>query len=290
MTRILAWLATNAPRTRAALEDPVPPQELAAFAREFHCDAPAGFAALYGTCGGQTQAAPAGIFRGQMFMPLRGVDGVETAWEQMMDAAQAGAPWATKDRYPFAKDFSGNFLCVDMDKAGRVIAIEEGETRELAADMESFLEKIARELNEGILRIEDGTAVSETTIEAKAETFTVVFDAARERTPGSPVTHAVFAELGIDAVVESIADYASPFDKRPFTHGFYVRMRSSDPRVGLGDVTHAKLVDDRGRPVRAEHGQGSGGGKPGFFVYVRSSTGPLPAGSRLTIELVRRPP
>lgn len=110
LLRLLTFLEQHAPRTRASVLPPAPEDALAALARDFHCALPPGFADLYRTAGGQTTEDVRGIFGGYYFLPLQGVDGVAVAWDQMLEAHQAGAPWASNDRYAFAKDFGGNYL------------------------------------------------------------------------------------------------------------------------------------------------------------------------------------
>ncbi|HSO31739.1 MAG TPA: SMI1/KNR4 family protein [Labilithrix sp.] len=277
--RIVRWLEAHAPRTRAALLPRPASVELDALASELQCELPEGIALLYASCGGQGPESPAGLLRGYRMMPLHGVDGLEAAWPEMLDAHDAGAGWATKDRYPFAKDFAGSYLCVDMGSeggaAGRIIGIEDGETTELAKDMETFLEQIAGELEGGEVAIDD-------TIE-ELESFEVVFDAARPRAPGDAVTHSVFTQLGIDAKVEAIEAHASPFDTNVPRHGFYVRMIARDADVKVASV---RLEDDRRRRFGTP-GHGSGGGKPGFYVFATSAKGPIPPGSRLHVTLQR---
>ncbi len=277
--RIVRWLEAHAPRTRASLLSRPPRVELDALATELQCELPDGIALLYASCGGQGPGAPAGILRGYTMMPLHGVDGLETAWPQMLDAHEAGADWATEDRYPFAKDFGGSYLCVDMGsedgEPGRIIAIEDGETTVLAEDMETFLEQIASELESGELSVDDRIE--------ELESFEVVFDAARPRAPGDAVTHSVFAQLGIDAKVESIEAHATPFDKEVPQHGFYVRMIARNADVKVASV---RMEDDRRRRFGTA-GHGSGGGKPGFYVFVTSMKEPIPPGSRLYVTLQR---
>jgi cell wall assembly regulator SMI1 len=277
--RIARWLEAHAPRTHAALLPPPPRADLDALAAELLCDSPEGIAQLYASCGGQAPSSPAGLFRGYTMMPLRGVDSLATAWPAMLDALDAGAEWATKDRYPFAKDFSGSYLCVDMGheggSPGKIIQIEDGETTLLADTMEAFLAAIADELESGALTLDD-------TIE-ELEPFEVVFDAARPRVPGEAVTHSVFTRLGIEAAIESIESHVSPFDKQVPKHGFYVRLVPRDGDVSVSDV---RLEDDRRRRF-GQSGQGHGGGKPGFFVCALSMKEPIPPGSRLYVTLQR---
>jgi hypothetical protein len=138
-------------------------------------------------------------------LPLRGVDGLEAAWPAMLDAFEAGAEWASKERYAFAKDFGGSYLCVDMGTeiraSGCIIRIEDDEITVVAKDMESFLETIANELETGEVTIAD-------TVE-HLESFEVVFDAARRRTPGDVVTHSVLTQLHVEATVEGPEVHAS---------------------------------------------------------------------------------
>lgn len=274
--RIVRWLERHAPRTRASLLPPPGEERLRALAAKYACELPEGIAHLYARSGGQAESAPAGIFFGYTMMPIDGVDGLDAAWDSMLEAAESGAPWATKDRYPFAKDFGGSYLCVDMEAraAGRVIEIDDGGTVELAPDMESFLAKVATSCEEG-----------KTTIDERVETvesFEIVFDAARERRAGDAVTHSVLTELGIDAVVESLEQYASDFDGEPYRYGFYVRMI---PRAGDVRITSYRLEDDRRHVIEGVAGHGTGGGKPGVFLYVRTRRAPLPPGSRLYVTL-----
>ncbi|RYE94696.1 MAG: SMI1/KNR4 family protein [Myxococcales bacterium] len=290
--RLRAYLEVHAPRTRASLLPPASPDALAALGQDFHCALPPGFADLYLTSAGQSAADAAALFRGHFFLPLRGIDGVETAWDQMLEAHEAGAPWASNDRYPFAKDFAGNFLCVD--DAGAVLAIDEGEVTTLAGSIEAFLTDLADALEAGELSLEDppppppAPAAPSPPVAARArpvETFEVLFDAARDRTPGEPVHNSAFVELGIEARVQALAEVVGPTDGP--LHGFAVRMVPRDDRVTLGGLEDMALTDDRGRPLKAAYGQGTGGGLPGFFVHVSSPTGPLPPGSRLRIRLHR---
>lgn len=277
--RLLTLLEASAPRTRASLLPPATEDALDALARDFHCALPPGFAALYRTSAGQSSGEAAGIFRGHFFMPLRGVDGVETAWDRMLEAHRAGAPWASDDRYAFATDFAGNYLC--LDDSGAVLAIDEGEVTALAGSLEAFLVDLVDAMEAGDLTVQDPPAA----LARRVETFEVVFDAARVRTPGEPVHNSAFVELGIEARVEALGAPLDPSQAPP--HGFAVRMIPRDDRVTLGGLDEMSLTDDRGRPLRAACGRGSGGGQPGFFVYVESRSGPLPAGSRLRIRLHR---
>jgi cell wall assembly regulator SMI1 len=276
MTRLLASLDERAPRTRASLLPPADPAALATIARDFRCVLPPSFVDLYGASGGQRLSTPAGIFRGYYFLPLDGVDSVTDELDTMLEAVDAGVPWAAKDRYPFAKDFGGNSLCVEQ--GGQVLSIEEGEVTVLAESLGQYLDELAAQLEAGLVVIDD-------TVE-KTETFAVVFDAGRQRAPGDRVTHSVFTQLEIDAVVEDVGELLrSPLRKEPpAEHGFAVRLVPRDPAVRPKGAP--SLVDGRGRPLRAVAGQASGGGRPGFAFYV-STERPIPEGSRLHVELER---
>lgn len=268
--RIDRWLAAHAPRTRAALLPAPDHAALEALAARFLCELPEAIVRLYGLAGGQSSQAPSALFRGYFWMPLDGVDGLAAAWDRMLDAVEAGAPWASKDRYPFAKDFGGSCLCIDTSAGGgapgRVVCIEDGECSVIADDVESFLAQLAADLEAGRLTIDD--AVEE------RERFEIVFDAARAREPGDAVTHSVLSDLAVDAHVEPASD--------PSGHGFQVRMV---PRRGDVVVGEVRLEDDRRRRF-GRCGHGSGGGQPGFFVFL-SSKRPIPPRSRLYVVLER---
>jgi hypothetical protein len=57
--------------------------------------------------------------------------------------------------------------------------------------------------------------------------------------------------------------------------------------VVLGELQTLRLVDARGRPILGAAGHGSGGGKPGFYVFVRSKRTPFPEGTKLHVQLRR---
>jgi cell wall assembly regulator SMI1 len=61
---------------------------------------------------------------GYYFMPIDGIDGVVVAFRTLPSAPPEDAEWSehhgavrhASDRWiPFAKDFGGNFLCIDLD-------------------------------------------------------------------------------------------------------------------------------------------------------------------------------
>lgn len=273
LARIARWLEVHAPRVLELLLPAETDASLDAFASEFECAFPPDLAALYRVHGGQDPAAKVGLFRGYYFMPLRGVDGLETEWDRMVQKADAGARGASKELYPFAKDFGGNFLCLDRENAGRIVELEEGEIHVLAPSMDAFLSSLATDLEKGRSRIEYEE-------EEVLETAEVVFDAARARKPGDKVVHSVFERLGIDARVESL-ESVFLFEEREKC-GFAVRLHwiGDDLRVDTD-----KLVDASGRRP-GSCGRGSGGGVPGMYIFARAQR-PLPDGSRLHVKVER---
>lgn len=145
--RLAAWLAEHAPGTRESLMPAALEVRLEGLATEFRCVVPTGFLDLYRCAAGQRESAHDGIFNGYYFMPLEGVDGVETAWDQMVEMVERGARSASKDLYAFAKDFGGNYLCVE-GASGIIVEIEEGEHRQLAPSMQAFLRRVTEALQE----------------------------------------------------------------------------------------------------------------------------------------------
>lgn len=255
-----AWLASHAPRTHATLLPGATDEELAELAEAMGRPVPDDFAALYRACGGQGEGETPGIFDGYYFMPLGGVDGVRSELD-------ADGPLR------FANDFGGSFLAIDAD--GAVIEDLEGEVSARAESLGAYLRDLAE-------RMERGDVALDESVEELVETAEVIFDAARERTPGDVVKHSVFERLGIVATVETLDEVASRFDKEPCRFGFVVRL--VPPHEGIR-VTAVALKDDRGRPLGGNAGHGAGAGKPGQIVFARSWSRPLPPGSRLHVSI-----
>jgi cell wall assembly regulator SMI1 len=89
---------------------------------------------------------------GYYFMPIDGIDGVITAFRQLPASGGAweehhGPVRPASDRWiPFAKDFGGNFLCIDLDPdvggtPGQVIELVFDESRRqvVSSSLEEFL-------------------------------------------------------------------------------------------------------------------------------------------------------
>ncbi len=277
--RIEVWLSGHAPRTRGSLLPPPPRAKLAALARRLGRKLPSDLVALYSVAGGQASGATPGIFRGYSMLAVDGVDSLESEWRAMSAAAEAGAPWATPKRFPFAKDHGGSVLCVDTSEPGHQIILEivDGEVEEIADSLAMFLAVLAIDLEEGTVTIDES-------VEEVAGTFEVVLDAARERVAGDRVTNPVFTMLGIEATVEALEKFRSPFDKEHARFGFYVRLSAPNKDIVVDGVS---LADDRGRPLRMMHGRGSGAGSHDPYVFVQSIHDPIPAGSRLHVILKR---
>lgn len=280
--RVEMWLSRHAPRTKGSLLPPPPRAGLTALAKRLGRKLPSDLVALYSVAGGQAPGATSGIFRGYYMLVVDGVDGLESGWRAMSAAAEAGESWATPKRFPFAKDYGGSVLCVDTSDPGRqpVVEIEDGEVEEIADSLEIFLGVLASDLEEGTVTIDDS-------VEEAAGTYEVVLDAARERVAGDRVTDAVFTKLGIEATVEALEKFRSPFDKEHARFGFYVRLSAPNKDIVVDAVS---LVDDSGRPLRVIHGRGSGAGSHDPFVFVKSTSTPIPAGSRLHVILKQTRP
>lgn len=279
--RLIAWLTKHAPRTRGSLKPAALEAHLEDLASEFRCVIPEGFLELYRCSAGQRlqsagpageQSGFAGVFNGYYFMPLDGVDGVASAWDQMIEMAERGGAGASKELYAFAKDFAGNYLCVE-GQSGAIVEIEDGEQRRLAASMQAFLRSVTADLQQGRATIQDQAQTE--------EQFEVVFDASRARTAGDAVTHSVFEALGVRATVVPLSEARQP------SNGYFgMAVRIVPPTNNITVASVEKLVDLSGRAVPAEIGHSSGGGRQGYVVYVASRS-PLPANSRLHVRLQR---
>lgn len=280
--RVERWLSRHAPKTKGSLLPPPPRATLTALATRLGRKLPSDLVALYSVAGGQAPGATSGIFRGYSMLAVDGVDGLESAWRAMCAAAEAGESWATPERFPFAKDHGGSVLCVDTSdpECQPVVEIADGEVDELADSLDSFLAVLATDLEEKTVTIDDP-------VEEAAGTYEVVLDAAIERVAGDRVTHSVFTQLGIEATVEALEKFRSPFDKEHAKFGFYVRLSAPNRDIVVDAVN---LVDDGGRPLRMIHGRGSGAGSHDPYVFVQSTHTPIPAGSRLHVILKQAQP
>ena len=281
---LATWLKANAPRTHATLLPPVSAKKLIS---QLGPNLPREMIELYGYVGGQSSQAPkntAGIFRGYWMMPLDGVDGLKAAFEKWRISAEHGAEWATPNRFPFAKDFGGSYLCfevppIDPDDDpddipdAKIVQIEDGESEELYDHLSFFLHCTR-------INLEEQTVVIDERLEER-DVRVVLFDATRARKVGDLAKHSVFEELGITAVVGDIAEVVRDKESK-VRHGLLVRLTANE-RIEIDDV---QLVDANDRPLRASVGHGSGGGKPGRIVWVMSPH-PLPAASRLQVTLAR---
>ena len=194
-----------------------------------------------------------------------------------------GAEWATPNRFPFAKDFGGSYLCfevqpVDPDDPddlpeAKVVEIEDGECDEGYDSLGSLLRCTLTDLKEGTVVIDERTEERDERV--------VLFDATRVRNVGDAAKHSVFEELGITAVVGELAEVF--YEKMPNPiYGLLVRLTSSE-RIEIDEV---RLVDANDRPLKARVGSGSKSGEPGHVVWVFDQR-PLPPSSRLKVTLTR---
>jgi cell wall assembly regulator SMI1 len=107
-------------------------------------------------------AAQASGSNGYFFMPIDGIDGVVSELETFAETmAEPGGPWMTRRGpvrpvpastgwIPFAKDFGGNFLCLDLDpelggNPGQVIevAYDDSRLQVVAPSLVAFLADLA---------------------------------------------------------------------------------------------------------------------------------------------------
>lgn len=273
--RLVTWLERYAPRTRASLRPPATDEQLAQLARDLGDELPEDFLALYRQAAGQDDSAPVGLFEGSHFMPFEGVDGLKGEWGSWLGPVEGGAEDGPRTRFPFAKDFSGNFFLVDTAPPGGIFELEDGVLTRRAPNMAAFLDALAADLEEGRTEIDER-------IEKLTE-HEIVFDAARPRTPGERVTHSVFERLGAEAAVRPL-DYFHIGEAPPF--GFVVEVAPG--QVDLEPAGPPTLLGPNRAPLRGvEIGWGRRGGQREFVVYVRAKH-PLPEGSRLHLRLHER--
>lgn len=292
--RLSAWLKEHAPLThgtvlpgiraeaelRAAL-----PAAVLALPHSAERAIPPEALRLYALAAGQVSSgAPdgaRGIFDGYWMLATSGVDGLRSVLEQWVVAAAHGAPFAAPNRFPFAKDFGGAYLCFETRpgaRDARVVEVGDGDDRVAGKTLSAFLGSTADRLAKGAVKIDER-------VEERDER-TVYFDATRPRAVGDAAKHSVFDELEIEARVEDLAGVFGMFDEKPASlHGLRVRLARPDPDERLA-IIEVALVDPYDAKLRARTGAGSGGGKPGNHVYVWD-TRPLPERSRLKVTLAR---
>jgi cell wall assembly regulator SMI1 len=303
--RIVKWLAAHAPLTHASLLPPIPRDALRAALADAGRPVPELLLDLYALAGGQAAASvregALGVFGGYWFMPVSGVDGLQQAWRDWQIAHDGGADWATPERFPFAKDFSGSYLCIEVpqrrprpapvgdddadaddadDGDAKVVAVGDDEPEVVEDDLSSFLYFTAS-------RMEDGMVAPEAPVVVKVP-HVVEFDACRVRKIGDAARHSVFDALGINATIEGLDQLFDIQDRKPEkVFGLAVRLVSRDR--SFADVQEVVLTDERGRRLRAQAGKGTGGGEPGVLVFAWT-TQALAAGTRLRVTIAAPAP
>lgn len=281
--KLATWLKANASRTHASL---LPPVSSDVLKEQLGANVPPEMIALYGCVGGQSEKAPknaAGIFRGYWMMPLAGVDGLKTAFADWRTCAENGVRWATANRFPFAKDFGGSYLCFEVQPAdgddpddipdAKIVKIEDGESEERYETLWSLLACTLTDLDEGTIVINEQSE--------ERDVRKVLFDATRVRSVGAPAKHSVFEELGIKAVIGDLAEITGHKESQP-VHGLLARLTSS-ARLEIDDV---RLVDAQDRLLKANVGCRRVGAKSEWLVWVYDHR-PLPAASRFQVRLAR---
>lgn len=182
LERLDAWLKSNLEEVHADLKPGCSEAALVEFEALVGRDFPESLKALYRWHGGQTGKASTGPFFGLTFLPLAEAlkhwaswkDLVEEWSEEDMAAASdfctSAKPGAIKPLYanrywiPFAYDYGGNHLGVDLDPAeqgtvGQVINFgrDEEEKFVVASSVQAFLEWLVEQFETGnvAIRVED---------------------------------------------------------------------------------------------------------------------------------------
>lgn len=182
MERLEKWLSAHLPELHDDLAPGCAEDALAAFERQVGRTFPDDLKALYRLHDGQTGAVNTGPFFGLTFLPLAQAQAHWASWKALVDEysveemkqasefCKSAKPGAVKDVYaspywiPFAYDYGGNHLGVDLDPAargtlGQVINFgrDEEERFVLAGSMGDFFEWLVDQLEAGnaAIRVED---------------------------------------------------------------------------------------------------------------------------------------
>lgn len=180
MERLEKWLENNLPEVREDLAPGCPEAALAEFEGLVGRAFPQSLKDLYRLHDGQNGAVNAGPFFGLNFLPLAAVRAHWDSWRGIVDewspedlkeasqfstSAQPGAIqplYANKYWIPFAYDYGGNHLGVDLDPAehgtlGQVINFgrDEDEKFVVASSLEAFMQWLVEQLESGNFAIRE---------------------------------------------------------------------------------------------------------------------------------------
>ena len=173
-----SWFKKHLPEVIDDLRPPATADELAEFADAIGADLPPEVMALYRWHNGQKNDAT-GLFYGLGFLSLDEAASEWQSWdailsddddeiERLNGSSTTAAPGIVKPLYgsrgwiPFAQDFSGNFLAIDLDPddngtRGQIINCGPDEDLKclVADDMSAFIEWMVKALNAGKYTITD---------------------------------------------------------------------------------------------------------------------------------------
>ncbi|KTB59111.1 beta-1 3-glucan biosynthesis protein [Pseudomonas viridiflava ICMP 13104] len=178
--RLEQWLENNLPEVRADLAPGCSQASLAEFESQVGRAFPQGLADLYRAHDGQAGGVNTGPFFGLTFLSLAQARNHWESWKQIVDEyspedmkeasafCKSAMPGGIKEVYanqywvPFAHDYGGNYLGVDLDPAqrgtsGQVINFgrDEDERFVVALSLETFVEWLVCQLESGNALIRD---------------------------------------------------------------------------------------------------------------------------------------
>jgi cell wall assembly regulator SMI1 len=169
LTRIATWSETNFPQVLDTLNSGATEEEILELENQIKIELPSSFKELYKWHNGQKSGTYPGLFYGLEFLSLLEVSANWQEWAQLVDddinkniLSQSYSPGKIKEIYankkwiPFAFDWSGNYLGIDLDPGkqgtiGQIINFGRDEDVKFvfAENLESFLNWFITQLESG---------------------------------------------------------------------------------------------------------------------------------------------